>query len=65
MDEAGKSIKKAVELIQSIDPTKLDSVERWRAADTVQNYAIYLHHTTGAAWQKYQSLADQIRYPKI
>lgn len=62
--EAGAQIKDAAISILS---SKLDTLTpdvRWQAAQTVDNYAVYLRRTGDPNWETYQKQASKMRYGK-
>jgi serine/threonine protein kinase len=62
MSEAGEQIRSAVESIENSNRKSLSPADRWQAADTLYNYAMYLRRLGNTDWQRYQNEAAKLRY---
>ena len=62
MNEAGEQIKSAVESIEKTDRKLLNPADLWIAAETIDNYAMYLRRAGNPDWQRYQKEAERMRY---
>lgn len=62
MTQAGEQIKSAAESIEKTDRKLLSPSDKWHAAETLDNYAMYLRRLGNSEWQNYQKKAAKMRY---
>ncbi|MCC6980670.1 MAG: protein kinase [Candidatus Melainabacteria bacterium] len=62
MQEAGNLIESAAKSISSSDMQGWSGRQIWQAAETVDNYAMYLRKIGDPNWQTYQKKAEKMRY---
>ncbi|MBX9947621.1 MAG: serine/threonine protein kinase [Candidatus Obscuribacterales bacterium] len=62
MTQAGEQIRTAAESIEKTNAKLLSPSDKWYAADTLDNYAMYLRRIGNSQWQSYQKKAAKMRY---